>query len=394
MRQNGRMDRVGQQLERLGPEGRDLRRAALRFCRKQPVREEYGFPEERREEFPRAEHLARLAVALDELDLAREIGRARHRVEAEARILHARGDETGLRHLIELTSGIEDRNLFDETVRGLVEADLDTARLQLLTGPVLKMKDWQLRDGLLARLAVELNDPDIACRILEDETKVGPLSRIARHTGRVDLARDALGIARETGEERLLLPPFAASPQVGDEDFLRRCLGIVSAMHDFEFRIAAMDLLGGCDFRNDLSRRAYRMIQTLPEFEPDEDDDGLWEGSRDIPLSHLAERHGSVTLARRVNGKFFRDYPLAVIATDRNDLELVAEISDIGTRALVFTSIARKTGNLDLLDRTLDRCADQPKLEDEWFGAAVAKLTLLLRHGSRQLNLPLSRELA
>ncbi len=131
---------------------------------------------------------------------------------------------------------------------------------------------------------------------------------------------------------------------------------------------------------------------SLPESEPDEWGDRELEGTRDVPLAHLAIRHGSLTLARRVRCAGIRDLALAGVAEACGDAGIAEEIVDEYEQARTLIHIGRCREDLGLLDQAISLCRDDdgmPSARFLLFDAILAKISVLRALSPEQLRLSL-----
>lgn len=352
----------------------ELREAALRLLEEF----ENGAPWALDDDPPatRDRMLGELALAADDLELAREIDSAGIRAEVTAGILSERDDVDGLHALIALSGHIEDRTLRDLTVAGLADGATLPAVQPDLAAPVKDMIGGEARDRALLHLAVRGEDPLHFDRISSRPVRIEALGGRALETRSVDLAHRALGEALQESDPWLLAPAAHAAGILGDRGLVRRTVRAASRVDDTEAAVLLFDLLGGCSFRSQYSRYAMRLMRILPEGETDDDGEELWEGTREAPLAHMAIRHRSPGLARRIRGAFFRDSALAGIAISREDPAIAAGIGDSLERSVVLAGLAGRLGRVDLADEAI-RLADGDTAR--LFLALVTKIGILRR---------------
>lgn len=335
---------------------------------------------------------ARLAIALDDLDLAREIDPVGIRARACGHILRERGDYGALRQMIRMNDHIADPVLRGLAVEAVAETVNDRDLLANMAGQIDRVEDYSIRDRLLGRLGYQLKDPDFLKGIKSTEERIHAFSAVAVQTSRADLAAEALRLAMLEESPELLRGPSQAAFQLQDSRLFRRVLKVVGQIEEVEIRIVNLDLLGGCDFRNVPSRVSYHLIQSLPEYEPvieDGIDWGTWEGTRVAPLTGMASRHRSADLARRVREGVFRNGVLSEIARQRDDLELTDEITDPDDRLSALIAIADHTGRLDVIDRALDEIRSSERSKGHLVDALATKIGILRKSMEQQLRLPL-----
>lgn len=340
----------------------------------------------RREE--KARLVSRLAVALDDLELAREIDLAGHRAACCAEILSRRGQVAELDSLVELGRTIGDPDLRRETLVGLSAGTRLPEPGRALVGPVKDMTGGKERDLALEALAVRFGIADLPLRMNSPEIRCRTHSTLAEQLGEPSLARRAMRDASRLAGPDHLFGPVRAIGRLDDRDLYRRTVRTISKVDEIEPRITLFDLLGGCSLKHPASRHAWKLITSLP-VSTDLEDDWYFDGTRDIPLALMAVRHRNVHLLRHIQNPSHRESALARIAAGLADPSLAMKLADSTERAGVLLGIASRRRSLPVLEQAV-RQLDPGDLGDSMLvNALVIRIDVLHGRDGGQSELPL-----
>lgn len=318
---------------------------------------------------------ARIAICLDDLELAREIDSAEVRAWSTSSIFLRRGDRESVQKQIELAREIGYQLIREQTIAGIVKSTDDRQLLESLRSDVVRATDDSTRDGMLRRLAEFLPEPGLIEEIGSYEERLGALLACSMRIGDAGLAQEALESSIDRDDIEGTIRALEVIGRINDQALMRKATRIACKLVDPCEKAVALDALGRDGLSSSYTRNALRMILDLPEFVPATWDDTDIAGTRDVPLSILARRHFNPVLAGRVRSPIVRSSVMSAVARQRVDHALALRIEGIRDRIEALIAIAARSKDLDLIARLRTKC-EAERFDDLLLESLIAEANI------------------